>query len=66
MVPTYLHQLILEMARPGHLPIELGKLYNRLMDMRGDDDYSDTVTFGKSTITIIKSTKITPLSLPYN
>ncbi|HEY0828481.1 MAG TPA: HEPN domain-containing protein [Bacilli bacterium] len=36
-----------DLVRPGHLSIELGKMYNRLMDMRSDADYSDSVTFSK-------------------
>lgn len=36
-----------ELIRPGLIPIELGKMYNKLMDMRSDADYSDTVTFTK-------------------
>jgi uncharacterized protein (UPF0332 family) len=34
-----------ELIRPGLISIELGKMYNKLMDMRSDADYSDTVTF---------------------
>lgn len=34
-----------ELVRPGHIPVELGKMYNKLMDMRSDADYSLTVTF---------------------
>ncbi|MEX1030284.1 MAG: HEPN domain-containing protein [Paenibacillaceae bacterium] len=37
-----------ELIKKGHIPIELGKMYNKLMDMRGDADYSDTVTFTRS------------------
>jgi uncharacterized protein (UPF0332 family) len=36
-----------DLVRPGHMSIELGKIYNRLMDMRSDADYSDIVTFSK-------------------
>lgn len=32
-----------ELVRPGHIPVELGKMYNKLMDMRSDADYSVTV-----------------------
>jgi uncharacterized protein (UPF0332 family) len=34
-----------EIVKPGWISVELGKVYNKLMDMRGDADYSDTVTF---------------------
>ena len=36
-----------ELIRPGLISIELGKMYNKLMDMRSDADYSDTVSFTK-------------------
>jgi len=39
-----------ELIKPGHVPIQLGKMYNILMDMRGDADYSDTVTFSRSQV----------------
>jgi uncharacterized protein (UPF0332 family) len=34
-----------KLIRPKLLSIELGKMYNKLMDMRSDADYSDVVTF---------------------
>jgi uncharacterized protein (UPF0332 family) len=39
-----------ELIKPGHIKIQLGRMYNLLMDMRGDADYSDTVTFSRSQV----------------
>lgn len=42
-----------ELVRPGYMSIELGKMYNRLMDMRSDADYSDIVTFSKEEVEVL-------------
>lgn len=38
------------LVRFGHLPVRLGKMYNKLMDMRSEADYSDTVVFSKDEV----------------
>jgi uncharacterized protein (UPF0332 family) len=39
-----------EWVKPGHVPIELGRLYRRLFESRQQSDYADFVTFEVSTV----------------